>query len=82
MKNYITQKQQNKHNQYLALKSVLSAHGIVKEKEIAELIGLTPQAWYKRTRGKKLELSVIELRDIAIKLELTSEEINYIVQGV
>ena len=82
MKRYILRADKIKHNSYIGLMSVMARHEIYKLKEIARLIGLKPDTFSHRCEGKRLNMSIAELCDLAEKTELTDEEIVMVVRGV
>ncbi len=81
MKNYLLRSDEIKHNEYLALISVMARHGITKLKEIGRLIGIKADTFSHRCEGKRLNMTISELCELADKVELTDDEIAMIVRG-
>ena len=71
----------SKHNQLIAFKRILSNHGIHKNKDVAELLDISPQAYQYKIKDGFLTLNLTELRKIALKLDLDSNELSKIIRG-
>ena len=69
------------HNQFVAFKRILSNHGIYKNIDVADILGISPQAYQYKIRDEILRLTCSELRKIALTLDFSSSEISEIVKG-
>ena len=81
LKTYITHEDQVKHSQYVAWKTVMARHEITQETQEANLIGLSLSAWSHRCERKLLNMSMSEFAKAVNKLNMTRQEINYIICG-
>ena len=59
----------------------MSAHEVKTAKQEAEYIGITANAWVQRCERELLNMSITELANVAKKLELTNQEVYYIIRG-
>lgn len=53
----------------------------LKDRDIANLIGLSPPSYCKRKQNGKLNLNYLELVKVIRRLELTDEEIIKLMRG-
>lgn len=83
MKRYmnITRYEKVQHEEYKALMSVLKKYDVHTQREVAELLGLSCQSWNNRLRGQRLKLTIAELQLLAHKLDMSKEDIAYVVNG-
>ena len=82
MKNYLTESARVKTAQFRVFKEILAKHGIFRDKQVCEILGMKQQTYSARIRGGQLNLSLIELQKLIIKLNLSAKEVYMLVKGV